>query len=439
MRLKKVITISSVLFLGQTSLNAAEPTPSNSIAYRSIEAMNYNYGIFVVAPLPKTDVTKLKLSEINKQISAQSAFKKAVSSAAQTNMIKIGNLISSAFGTPEQKSQMDFRQEITELGAAYLATLKASLAANKLTTAEELRFQLMIAPKPVAKLAGNQNGVPLAYGYYPQDRLHMVTPYEESLTAGEEALNVSVYQGIQQTLSFYNGVIARPFFVSALFDVTIREATVSNFNAQLTLGMPTSVEFPFLNPSPQISFYKIATPEGDQSKDVKQFPVITVDLNFDTARDAAKTMTIEFGPLGSFANGRWNRAVKGIDNKALTPSLVGHPIVAGKVLPHADVNFHIRKIELDASTKSLAAIDLLTSGQIAGLAFPVAVKISAVDKMFAAEINKTITTQKITAEETVQEEINKYAPALGNVMKPYLDRIFSIDPNESVSRAGEGQ
>ncbi len=470
MQLKRLTSALTAVLLLANPLQANEPK-SQSIAYRPLQKMNYTYAIYVIAPLPKTiDPSVLSLSQITEKVSAQSHVKQALVNAAQKNLVKLGNLMSVQNNLNEEvqksgQTAADFRHEAASLAKSFLADFRTELKHELL--GEELRFQLMIAPKPTATIVGRSDTtrtVPKSFGIFPQDRLHLITPYEESLTAGDDAINGLVYKGMGQTLDFYKDKLSRPFFMSAIFDIAVRKGDgVSEFNSQLVLGLPTGVDFPFEQGTEQIKFLKVAMPSAnpDALQDPTGYPVAIIDLNFDLALSAAQTMSVEFGPLGQFRDGRWNRQASTVTTlppfgtqlsaiKNLTPTLVGLPTATSDKV---SVSFHIHKVEFNLVDKALTKIDLFVSAGLKALPFTTAafkvktkqrsilgINIPAfdLDGMFETEINNTIQQELQGLEDNILAEVDQYVPGISSVIDPYLDVLLSIKPNPQTLVAPAG-
>lgn len=388
---------------------------------------NYEYGIFVVRSLPKDLNAKMTLDQILAADTANARVKDAISKSvaeSQTSLLRSLFIEKSLAG-------VNLQTEVSKSLKQFNERLKVNL--DKAQISETMEFQIHVAPMIskilAARRAGNQVTPRVLY---PTDRVSLVEnlPDVSDIHADDQRIILNdIYQGMAARLNekYENGA-ADPFFVSLVINLKVNPAPQdSMWIAQAVLGLPVNKSMPFAQSNDQITFKSVEFPTYKSTMGLTTDDMPTALLTIEQPL-AAKTgkMLIEFGPIGTFKDGRWVRPKDLARYSTLTPRLVGTPamkLANGRL----DVAFNILNLTADLETQGVSDLDLYLSlglPKFPGTRFGFINK-ADIDTQFQTEINKAIQTAIQDQKNNLKKQGLEKVEALSSVSAPMLEQLVS--------------
>lgn len=411
--------------LAAATLTLSFATSFSAMAQTNTE--NYEYGIYVVRSLPTDLKPQMTLEQILEADTVNARVKEAVSKSIAESQT---SLLRSLF-IDKSVASVNLQTEISKSLKQFNERLKINLAQAQV--AQSMEFQVHISPMISKILAARRAGNPVtARIVYPTDRVSLVEVMPDVAEVHEDEQRVilgDIYQGIAARLNDqYIVGAADPFFVSLTINLKVNPAPQdSMWIAQAVVGLPVNKSMPFEQANDQIAFKKVEFPTYTTALGIstEDLPTALITIEQPLSKSTGK-MLLEFGPIGTFRDGRWVRPQDPSLYAKLTPKLVGTPaikLVSGRL----DVAFNVLNLSMDIESQGVSDLDLYLS---VGLPkFPGTrvgfINKADIDQQFQTEINKAIKAAIQDQQKKLKEQGLAKAEALTSISAPMLEQLIT--------------
>jgi hypothetical protein len=404
----------------------------NADTSKIVVDQNSVYGIFLLQTPNSTIKPTDSLKTILEQRNVSNEVKDAVVKSLGDSMMGLAPLFS-----PGVQSSEDFNLQTQGMKAAsvFVENLKKNLAG--ISIKERQQYQLLIAPRATDKAIAVAQKLPGVTYLYPSDRsmiVEMMPDAEDAYPQASSMMNTMVYKGIvnQMIKIFEDRKTDQPHFLMLTMDIVLDvDQSKSSVRSEIIATMPVNIEKDFVNENEQIKFSKIVFPEfkpasqnGENLFSANTYPVVFVNM-IHGLRSPDVQMTLQFGPLGTYSDGKWTR-IPGKDFTKYVPKLRGTPKAKGAMnalAGKAFAEFNIFNIEANLLTQEVSNIDLFISvglRRYPNLKFG-SINSASIDSQFQAEINKTIEQEVSKIKENLQDPKDEMSVAQ-QIIQTFLDK-----------------
>ena len=395
---------------------------------KSIADKNSIYGIYIIQDgNPAIQPTDSLLTIIT-QRNAEEELKQAIMKSLQSSLTGLTQIFSSGL---QQGSDFNLQSQGMRAVGIFTENLKKNLATIQIKRKQ--KFQLMLAPTLSEKMLGRSLSAPQVIANYPADRtmlVELLPDVSDAYPKAQGVMNGNVYKAIVNQLRNHmeSNETDQPAFLGLTLTTELDpDRSKSSVISELLVAMPVNIQKDFNNENDQIKFTKIVYPEfkseGLASFTAEKYPVAIMSLRQALA-SADVTMNLQFGPLGTYQDGRWIRS-PGTDFAKLVPKLRGTPKAKGALNAAAQlvqVDFNIFNINSNLMTQEITNIDLYLSAgsrRFPNLKFGM-INSTSIDSQFQAEINKLIEQQTNGLKNHVQEA--QQLPVVQQMIQTLLER-----------------
>lgn len=399
-----------------------------SFAFRAhADSDNYEYGIFVVRSVAPELNAQMTIDQILTADTANGRVKDAITKSVAESQ---SSLLRSLF-VEKSLVGVNLQTELAKSLKQFSDRLKVNLDQAQIT--RTMDFQIHVAPMISRILAERRAGNQVtARILYPTDRVSLVEnmPDAGDIHADDQSIVLNdIYQGMASRLNgeYLKGG-AEPFFVSLVINLKVNPAPQdSMWIAQAVVGLPVNSSLPFEQSNDQISFKRIEFPAFDKSNlglTTDGMPTALLTIEQPLASSTGK-MLIEFGPIGTFKDGKWIRPKDIANYSKLTPRLVGTP--TGIARNKVDVVFNILNLAADLENQGVSSLDLFLSVGLPN--FPGTrlgfINKPDIDQQFQTEINKAIQAAIQEQQKTLKSQGLAKVEALSSISPAMLEQIVS--------------
>lgn len=398
-----------------------------------VTGQNSVYGIFLIQTPNSTIQPTDSLKTILTQRNVNTEVKDAVVKSLGSSLMGLAPLFSPGF---QANADFNLQAQGMKVFSLFVENLKKNLAG--ISVKEKQQYQLLIAPRATDKAIAVANKAPAVTYLYPSDRtliVEMMPDDEDAYPQVSSMMNTMVYKGLvnQMLRNFEEKTLDQPHFLMLTMDIVIDvDQSKSSVRSEIVATMPVNIEKDFVNENDQIKFTKIVFPEykpeeqnGANLFSAATYPVVFVNMIQSLSKPDVK-MTLQFGPLGTYSEGKWVRT-GGKDFTKYVPKLRGTPkvknVALNAVAGAAAVYFNIFNLEANLLTQEVSNIDLFLSvglGRFPNLAFG-SINSASIDNQFQTEINKTIQQEVDKIKEKVQNP-NEQKSVAQQLIQTFLDK-----------------
>ncbi len=390
---------------------------------------NYKYGLFLAQTRPPEINANMTLEQIEATKTESDTVRKSLLNSIKKTFFPLFRVANPAL----LGSGMDLKAEILKGIYAFVDNFKENIKKERVRNPS--RFQIMIVPKRSDELVirNTMGEVPLMR-FYSKDKYALYTPMEnhkEAYKSARDVLVTEMYQGMGKVMEdhYYNNP-KQPFFLSLILNVDIDpNPDLSKVFAQVIMGMPINHRIPFDKKDEKIHFKWLNFPTVEKSNSLsfyaQKYPCAFIQIDFPFKEGEPQMMHINFGPVGTYRDGRWVRP-PGVKFKDRVPKLTG--LVKNAI----EVDFNIFNLSMNLQLQEVTDLDLFLSVGLKAISkFKVGtINKTDIDDQFQAEINKTI--QQSIAEQKqklvgqAKQLAENYSPVKQEVMASLMSQIFQI-------------